>query len=47
MDDYRNSPTIEFFADLFPADRCPSDIKFLKNNTRMREGELIKRPFNF
>ena len=24
MDDYRNSPTIKFCADLFPAHRCPS-----------------------
>ena len=28
MDDYRNSPTIKFCADLFPAHRCPSVIKF-------------------
>ena len=28
MDDYRNSPTIKFCADLFPAHRCPSAIKF-------------------
>ena len=28
MDDYRNSPTIKFCADLFPAHRCPSSIKF-------------------
>ena len=27
MDDYRNSPTVKFCADLFPADRCPP-IKF-------------------
>ena len=39
MDDYRNSPTIKFCADVFPAHRCPSAI--------MGEGELIKRPFNF
>ena len=44
MDDYRNSPTIKFCADLFPAHRCPSAIKF-KNKTRMRERELIKCPF--
>ena len=25
--DYRNSPTIKFCADLFPAYRCPSAIK--------------------
>ena len=30
MDDYRNSPTIKFCADLFPAHRCPSAIKFKK-----------------
>ena len=33
MDDYRNSPTIKFCADLFslfPAQRCPSAIKFKK-----------------
>ena len=46
MDDYRNSPTIKFCADLFPAHRCPFAVKF-KNKTRMRERELIKRPFNF
>ena len=28
MDDYRNSPTIKFCTDLFPAHRCPSAIKF-------------------
>ena len=28
MDDYRNSPTIKFCADLVPAHRCPSAIKF-------------------
>ena len=28
MDDYRNSPTIKFCADLFPAYSCPSAIKF-------------------
>ena len=28
MDNYRNSPTIKFCADLFPARRCPSVIKF-------------------
>ena len=28
MDDYRNSPTIKFCADLFLAHRCPSAIKF-------------------
>ena len=28
MDHYRNSPTIKFSADLFPAHRCPSAIKF-------------------
>ena len=28
MDDYRNLPTIKFCADLFPAHRCPSAIKF-------------------
>ena len=28
MDDYRNLPTIKFCADLFPAHRCPSVIKF-------------------
>ena len=28
MDDYRNSLTIKFCADLFPAHRCPSTIKF-------------------
>ena len=47
MDDYRNSPTIKFCTDLFPAHRCPSAIKVLKNKTRMSERELIKRPFNF
>ena len=26
MDDYRNSPTIKFCADLFPAHRSPSAI---------------------
>ena len=45
MGDYRNSPTIKFWADLFRAHRCPSTLKFDK--TRMRERELIKRPFNF
>ena len=29
MDDYRNSPTIKFCADLFPAHRCPSKQAFL------------------
>ena len=28
MDDYRNSPTIKFCADLFPAHRCPAAVKF-------------------
>ena len=28
MDNYRNSPTIKFCDDLFPAHRCPSVIKF-------------------
>ena len=28
MDIYRNSPTIKFCADLFPAHRCSSVIKF-------------------
>ena len=28
MDDYKNSPTIKFCADLFPARSCPSAIKF-------------------
>ena len=28
MDDYRNSPTIKFCADLLPAHRCPSAIRF-------------------
>ena len=28
MDDYRNSPTIKFCADLFPSHGCPSAIKF-------------------
>ena len=28
MDDYRISLTIKFCADLFPAHRCPSAIKF-------------------
>ena len=28
MDIYRNLPTIKFCADLFPAHRCPSVIKF-------------------
>ena len=28
VDDYRNSPTIKFCADLSPTHRCPSAIKF-------------------
>ena len=28
MDNYRNSPTFKFCANLFPALRCPSAIKF-------------------
>ena len=44
MNDYRDSPRI-FCADLFPAHRCSSAIKFDK--TRMCERELIKRPSNF
>ena len=28
MDDYRNSPTVKFCTDLFPAHRCPFAIKF-------------------
>ena len=28
MNDYRNSPTIKFCADLFAAHTCPSVIKF-------------------
>ena len=35
MDDYRNSPTIKFCADLFPAHRCPSVIKPLDDPTRL------------
>ena len=35
MDDYRNSPTIKFCADLFPAHRCPSAIKPLDDPTRL------------
>ena len=45
MDDYRNSPTNKFCADLFPFHRFPSSIKFkrrLESNAR----ELIKCPFN-
>ena len=30
MDDYKNSPTIKFFADIFPAHRFPSIKLFLK-----------------
>ena len=33
MDDYRNSPTIKFRGDLFPAQRYPS-IKFKKRLER-------------
>ena len=35
MDDYRNSPTIKFCADLFPAHRCPSVLKPLDDPTRL------------
>ena len=28
MDDYRNSPTIKFCANIFPAHRCPSALTF-------------------
>ena len=30
MDDYRNSPTITFRADVFPAHRCPSVSSLVK-----------------
>ena len=40
MDDY----TEKFCADVFPAQRCRYEVQ---NKTRMRERELIKRPFNF
>ena len=42
----RKKPTV-LQSNLFPAHRCPSTIKFKIINTRMRECELIKRPFNF
>ena len=35
MDDYRNSPTIKFCADLFPAHRRPSVLKPLDDPTRL------------
>ena len=35
MDDYRNSLTIKFCADLFPAHRCPSVLKPLDDPTRL------------
>ena len=40
MDDYRNSPTIKFCADLIPAHRCLSGDKVLKMG-RTRERDLI------
>ena len=34
MDDYRNSPTIKFYADvLFPVHRCPAGDKVLREGT--------------
>ena len=43
MDDYRNSPTIQFCADVFPAHRCPSinfqSIVFSSKMTRTHEGK--------
>ena len=48
MDDYRNSPTIKFSADLFSAHRCPSALKFkIRLECASVNLELIKRPFNF
>ena len=35
MDDYRNSSTIKFCADLVPAHRCPSVLKPLDDPTRL------------
>ena len=35
MDDYRNSLTIKFCADLVPAHRCPSVLKPLDDPTRL------------
>ena len=45
MDDYRNSRTMKFSADLFPTHRGPS-IKFKQRSTRTSEREFIK-PSNF
>ena len=55
MDDYRNSPTTKFCADLFPAHRCPSAIKFkirlecvnkLFSKLRMFWSKLCKSTWN-
>ena len=46
MDDYRNSPTIKFYADvLFPVHRCPAGDKVLREGTFFIGGEGVGRDF--
>ena len=44
MNDYRNSPTIKFHTDVFPAHRCPSITLFLKRERL--ETRLVRIHFN-
>ena len=44
MDDYRNSPTSKFCANVFPAHSCPfyDKVFFLSSITITRKRELVK-----